>query len=71
MIDLLVLVSSLPLVLEVGIGAFGDGEDCGVGGEVLALLRRWVGFWFVLLSCVVWHWIGNLWNWQRVCYLWN
>jgi hypothetical protein len=40
MIDLVVLVSSLPLVLEVGIGAFGDGEDCGVGGEVLALLRR-------------------------------
>jgi hypothetical protein len=27
--------------------------------------------WFILLSCVIWHWIGDLWNWWRVSYLWN
>jgi hypothetical protein len=40
MIDLSVIVSSLPLVFEIGIGVSGDGEDCAVGGEVVALLRR-------------------------------
>jgi hypothetical protein len=40
MIDLSVVVSPLPLVHEVGIGASGDGENCAVGGKDVALLRR-------------------------------
>jgi hypothetical protein len=40
MIDLSVVVSLLPLVLEVGIGASNDSEDCAMGGKVVALLWR-------------------------------
>jgi hypothetical protein len=39
-IDLSIVVSLLFLVLEVGIGAFDDSEDCDMGGKVAALLRR-------------------------------
>jgi hypothetical protein len=35
-----IVVSLLPLVIEVGIGASGDGEDCAMGREVVALLWR-------------------------------
>jgi hypothetical protein len=38
-IDLLVIISSLPLVAKVGIGASSDGENCVLGGEVVGLLR--------------------------------
>jgi hypothetical protein len=40
MIDLSVVVSLLPLVLKVGIGASNDSEDCAMGGKVVALLWR-------------------------------
>jgi hypothetical protein len=40
MIDLLVIVSMLPLVLKVDIGASGDGENCAMGGKVVTLLQR-------------------------------
>jgi hypothetical protein len=40
MIDLLVIVHLLPLVVEVGIGASGDGEDCAMGVNIVGLLCR-------------------------------
>jgi hypothetical protein len=67
-IDLSIVVSLLSLIVKVGIRASGNGEDCVVGWKVVTLLQRLaemgkgVGSWFVLLGCVVWHWIGNLWN---------
>jgi hypothetical protein len=42
MIDLSVVVSLLPLIVEVGIGTTSDGENCTVGGEVVSLLWRFV-----------------------------
>jgi hypothetical protein len=40
MIDLSLVVSLLPLIVEVGVGISGDGENCTVGGEVVGLPRR-------------------------------
>jgi hypothetical protein len=66
-IDLSVIVSLLPFVVGVSVGASGNGENCAVGGEVVSLLRRladlqrkwwsWIGFWLVLLVSVFRHWI--------------
>jgi hypothetical protein len=55
MIDLSVIVSLLPLVSEIDIGASGDSEDCTMGGEVVALLWRLGSslFW-----CVVFFGVG-------------
>jgi hypothetical protein len=63
MIDLVVIVSSLFFVLEINIGAFGDGVDCVMGWKIVALLqrltdleRRWwgkIGIYFVLLGCII------------------
>jgi hypothetical protein len=39
-VDLSIIVSSLSLIFKVGIGASGDGEDCVMGGEIVALLQR-------------------------------
>jgi hypothetical protein len=39
-IDLSVIVSSLPLVTKIGVGASGNGENYSVGGEVVGLLWR-------------------------------
>jgi hypothetical protein len=39
-IDLLVVVSQLPLIVKVGIRASGNGEDCAISGEVVTLLQR-------------------------------
>jgi hypothetical protein len=39
-VDLSIIVSSLSLIFKVGIGASSDGEDCVVGGEIVALLQR-------------------------------
>jgi hypothetical protein len=33
MVDLFVIVSSLPLGVKIGVGSSGDHEDCVVGGE--------------------------------------
>jgi hypothetical protein len=70
MIDLSVVISQLPLIVEVSVRASGDGENCFIGGKVVILLwrltnlkQRWgmcVGFWLDLLICAIWHWIGNL-----------
>jgi hypothetical protein len=39
-IDLSVIVSLLPLVIKIGVGASGNCENCVVGGETVSLLRR-------------------------------
>jgi hypothetical protein len=51
-IDMSVIISLLPLVVEVIIEASGDGENCAVGGEVVSLLwrftdleREWWVYW--------------------------
>jgi hypothetical protein len=62
-IHLSVVVSLLSLVIEICVGAFGDFKDCATSGKGIGLLQRltdlqrrwwwWIGFWFVLLACVV------------------
>jgi hypothetical protein len=79
-VDLVVIVSFLPFVLKICVGASGDGVDFVMGREIVALLRwladlEWmwqgqIGFCFVLVGWIVWCWVGDLWKWQRVCYLW-
>jgi hypothetical protein len=69
-IDLSIIVSLLPFVIEISVGAFGNCENCAMGGETVDLLQRladlqwrwcrWVGFWLGLLVGIVWHWIGDL-----------
>jgi hypothetical protein len=39
-IDLPVIVSPLPLGVEIGVGASGDCEDCAMGGKTFGLLWR-------------------------------
>jgi hypothetical protein len=39
-IDLSIVVSLLPLIVEVGVGISGDGENCTIGEEVVSLLWR-------------------------------
>jgi hypothetical protein len=53
MIDLSVVVSSLPLVGEIYVGTSGDGEDCAMGEKVVVLLYR-----FVDLQQMWWRWVG-------------
>jgi hypothetical protein len=58
-------ISTLPLGVKIGIGTFGDCEDCTIGREGIILLlgfldlwrrwRRWVGFGFNLGVGVVCH----------------
>jgi hypothetical protein len=70
MVYFTVVISTLPLDVKVGVGTFGDYEDCTVGGEGIILLlgflnlwrrwRRWVGFGLNLRVGVVWHWVGDL-----------
>jgi hypothetical protein len=40
MIDLAVVVSPLPLVLKINIGASGNSMDCVIGWEIVAMLQR-------------------------------
>jgi hypothetical protein len=40
MIDLSIVISSLPLVIEISVGTSGDCKNCEVGGEAIGLLRR-------------------------------
>jgi hypothetical protein len=40
MIDLLVIVSLLPLGVKVSVGASGDFKDCAMGGEGVIFLWR-------------------------------
>jgi hypothetical protein len=35
-----VIDSLLPLIIEIGAGAYGDYEDCAIGGKVVGLLWR-------------------------------
>jgi hypothetical protein len=39
-IDLSIIVSLLPLGVEIGVGASGDCKDCAMGGERVSLLQR-------------------------------
>jgi hypothetical protein len=39
-IDLSIIVSMLPFIVEVGVGASGDGEDCTMGEKVVRLLWK-------------------------------
>jgi hypothetical protein len=75
-----VVVTTLSLGFEVCIGAFGDCEDCVMGWEGFVLLLGFLDLWWrwrwriifgFYLGVVVLHWIGNLRNCWRVCYLWS
>jgi hypothetical protein len=50
MVDLAIIVSSF--ILEIGIGASGDGVDYAMGKEIVALLRR--------LIDLEWRWWGQI-----------
>jgi hypothetical protein len=39
MINLPIIISSLPLVIEIGVGASDDCKNCVVGGKIVGLLR--------------------------------
>jgi hypothetical protein len=39
-VDLSIVVSSLPFIVEVGVRTSGDGENCTMGGKVVSLLWR-------------------------------
>jgi hypothetical protein len=41
-VNLSIIVSFLPLVIKIGIGASGNCENCAMGGKVVGLLRRLV-----------------------------
>jgi thiazole synthase ThiGH ThiG subunit len=40
MIDLSVVISSLPLVIEISVGASSDCKNCVMSGKAIVLLRR-------------------------------
>jgi hypothetical protein len=90
MIYFSVIISALSLGVKIGIGALGDYKDCDMSWESFVLLlgfldlwrrwRWWVGFDFDLGVGVVLHWVSDLrngwrvcylWSWGRVCYLWS
>jgi hypothetical protein len=66
-----IIVSVLPLGVEVGIGTSGNCKDCVMSWEGFALLlgflnlwRRlwwWIGFVFDLVVIVL-PWVGDLWS---------
>jgi hypothetical protein len=72
-----VVISTVLLGVIIGVGTFGDCEDCAMGGDdiilFLGFLDLWwrVGFSFNLRVGVVWHWVGDLWSYWRICYLWS
>jgi hypothetical protein len=79
MIDLPIIISTLSLGVEIGVGTSDDCKDCVMGGEGVELLRRFfdlwwgwrrrIGFGLDLRVGVVWHWICDLWHCRRICYL--
>jgi hypothetical protein len=80
MIYLSVIVSGLPLGVEIDVGTSGNCEDCTMGWESFALLLRflillrrlwwWISFIFYL-RVIVWPWVGDLWTWWRILDLWT
>jgi hypothetical protein len=42
MIDLSIIISPLPLCVNICVRTSGDGKDCAVGGEGISLLWRLV-----------------------------
>jgi hypothetical protein len=74
-----VVISALPLSVEIGVGIGSDYQDYAMSGEGVILLlgfldlwwrwQWWVGFGFNLRVSVVWHWVGDLRNYWRICYL--
>jgi hypothetical protein len=54
MIDLSIVVSPSPFVIEVGVGTSSDGENCTMSGKVVGLLRRLMHLsWRWFLACFV------------------
>jgi hypothetical protein len=57
-IDLSVIVSPLPLGVEIGVGDSDDGYDCTMGGESIGLLWRFTdlrwrwGWWWWVSFCL-------------------
>jgi hypothetical protein len=81
MIYFSIIISTLSLGVKIRIGSPTDCKECAMSWESFALLlgfldlwqrwKRWVGFNFDLRVGVVLHWVGDLWNCWRVCYLWR
>jgi hypothetical protein len=71
-----VIVSALPLAVEIGVGTSSNHKDCVMGWESFTLLlvflilwRRlwwWIGFIFYL-RVIGWPWVGDLWSWWMIC----
>jgi hypothetical protein len=65
-----VVISALPLGIEVGVGISDNCENCKMGGKGDSLLWRlfdlwwrwgwWIGFGLDLGVGVIWHWVGDL-----------
>jgi hypothetical protein len=76
-----VIASALSLHVKIGIRAPGDCKDHAMSCESFVLLlgfldiwrrwRSWVGFSFDLGVGVVLHWVGDMQNYWRICYLWS
>jgi hypothetical protein len=45
-VNLSVIITPLPLVIEIGVGASGYCKDCAMSGEGVNLLQRLVDFWW-------------------------
>jgi hypothetical protein len=52
-INLFIVISSLPFVIEVSVGAFDDCKDCAMSGKGINLLWRLTD-----LQWRWWRWIG-------------
>jgi hypothetical protein len=69
-INLPVIITTLSLDVEVGIGTSCNYKDCAVCGESVSFLWRfldlrwrwWIGFGFDLRGGVVWHGVYDLWH---------
>jgi hypothetical protein len=78
-INLLIIITTLSLSVEVGVGTSGNCKDCAVFGENVSLLRRflnlrwrwWIDFGFDLRGGVFWHGVCDLWHRRGICYLWS
>jgi hypothetical protein len=66
-----IIVSTLPLGVEVGIETFGNCEDCAMSWEGCILLLGFLGLWWRLwwrigfvfdLGVIVFQWVGDLWS---------
>jgi hypothetical protein len=70
MINLPVIITTLSLGVEIGIGTSVNCKDCAMCGESVSLLRRflvlrwrWIGFDFDLRVGIVWLGVCDLQHW--------